>query len=209
MLYNKKNLNINSISDRKKFNKNDNEKLKLHWCKNCKKKMIHKKKNCWKLHSEKQEKFYKKKCQNKKKNKNKKSVNLTAENSTASFKTELNFFILFDLSDVELSDTVEIKLSFSHYNTAAAVYRNHDHSEMWIYDTEFDTHICNNFIKFKKIKKVNIQLNKIIRIDKIIKYDIVEALFELSDDSLIIHIMNQVFYISQCSVNLILALQMK
>ena len=30
MLYDKKNLNVNSISDEKKFNKNDNEKLKLH-----------------------------------------------------------------------------------------------------------------------------------------------------------------------------------
>ena len=30
VLYNKKNFNVNSISDEKRFNKNDNEKLKLH-----------------------------------------------------------------------------------------------------------------------------------------------------------------------------------
>ena len=133
MLYDKKNINL--ISDEKRFNKkfkNDNKKLKLHWYKSYKKKMTHKKKNCWKLHSEKQEEFYKKKHQNKKKNKNKKSVNLIAENSTALFKTEFNFFILSDLSDVELLNIIEIKLSFSHYNTAAAaaVYENHDHSEI-------------------------------------------------------------------------------
>ncbi len=160
--------------------------------------MTHKKKNCWKLHSEKQEEFYKKKHQNKKKNKNKKSVNLIAENSTALFKTEFNFFILSDLSDVELLNIIEIKLSFSHYNTAAAaaVYENHNHSEMWIYDIRSEIHICNDLIKFKEIKKANIQLNEITETDKIIKYNIVEASFELSDSSLIIHIMNQVFYIS-------------
>src|SRR6266487_6999621 len=94
--------------------------------------MTHKKEDCWKLHSEKREEFYKKKCQNKKKNKDKKPANLAAEDSTASLKAGPNFFAL---PDVELPKVVEIRLSFSHYNAAAAAYGNHDHPEVWIYDT--------------------------------------------------------------------------
>jgi hypothetical protein len=55
---------------------------------------------------------------------------------------------------------------------------------------------------------INLQLNKVTRANRISKIDIMKAPFELPDGILIYRILN-IYYISQCPINLISASRMK